>query len=269
MENNNPATGWVKVYHPTGLQVTLPIPATELITTEAAKLMLMNVSNLIGAGWLVNAPGLEDGERADDIGCVVRRVKANDDGTETPVIDLYPPRANFRILGVYLNDEGAVRAFEQAAGLTLVDLPLYKGDNSIERGKGPKTDKYVISLPRSMKVVFKANPKWEGDEDKKHPKRLFVRWGVPASANAPDAALTAIRPFPATADLAAAKAVVMHLPIKQDPTLTGKRLGELEGIELGRKVIRYIAESWQPNGGGETDGKLKEAASLLASVMLG
>lgn len=132
-----------------------------------------------------NAPK-EEGEQAEDIGHVVRRVKGNDDGSETPVIDLYPERAKFRILGVYLNTPQDVAAFEAAAGLRLADLPLYEGDNSIERGKGPKTDKYVVSLSRPARVAIKPNPRYEGPEDKTHPKRLFVRW-LPAGAPEPAA----------------------------------------------------------------------------------
>lgn len=286
--------GWTKAYHPSGLQVTLPIPTDALITIEAAKLTLMNVSNYVGAGWLVNPPGLEDGEKEDFITRVVKRVKGNDDGTETPVVDVYPGRANFRILGIYLNTPADVQAFEKAADVKLAELPLYEGDNSIECGKGPKTDKYVIAVPKPFKVIFKMNPAYEGDEDKKHSKRLFLRWGVtaPALTEAPEAeapaapaarapqakaktgpltpAVADVKPAPAAmvaAPLTAAKAVVMHLPVKQDPALSGKTLGELTQSDLGQKVIRYIATTWTPNGGGDDDVILKAAAILVAASL--
>ncbi len=175
MENET-VCGWAKVYHPSGLQVTIPLPVENALTPASAKAMLDSVSTLLTVGFLVNAPGLEDGEKVETIVGVVRRAKANDDGSETPVIDLYPDRANFRILGIYLNNEQDIQAFETATGVKLNALPLYDGDNAIERGKGVKTDKYVITLKSPVKVVFKANPKWEGDEDKKHSKRVFVRW---------------------------------------------------------------------------------------------
>jgi len=185
MENET-VCGWAKVYHPSGLQVTIPLPLENALTPASAKAMLDSVSTLLTAGFLVNAPGLEDGEKVETIVGVVRRAKANDDGSETPVIDLYPDRANFRILGIYLNNEQDIQAFEKAVGVKLRDLPLYEGDNAIERGKGQKTDKYVVAIKQPLKVVFKANPKWEGDEDKKHPKRVFLRWAsqaVEASAS--------------------------------------------------------------------------------------
>jgi len=99
-------------------------------------------------------------------------------------------RANFRILGVYLNAEQDVQAFETACGVRLKDLPLYEGGNSIERGKGTKTDKYVVTLPRPAKVVFKRNPRYEGEEDKKHSKRIFVRWHGMNGNSAPPATLS-------------------------------------------------------------------------------
>jgi len=175
MENTT-VCGWAKVYHPSGLQVTLPLPLEASLTPESAKAMMDSVSTLLTTGFLVNAPGLDEGEKVETISAVVRRAKVNKDESETPVIDLYPDRANFRILGIYLNTEQDIQAFEKATGMKLSDLPLYDGDNSIERGKGPKTDKYVIALKQPVKVVFKANPKWEGEEDMNHQKRVFVRW---------------------------------------------------------------------------------------------
>jgi len=191
MENET-VCGWAKVYHPSGLQVTIPLPLEAPLTPASAKAMLDSVSTLLTTGFLVNAPGLEDGEKFEMISAVVRRAKANDDDSETPVIDLYPDRANFRILGIYLNTEQDIQAFEKATGVQLSDLPLYEGDNAIERGKGAKTDKYVIALKHPGKLVFKANPKWEGDEDKKHPKRLFVRW-MPQAQPPSDAQKSALR----------------------------------------------------------------------------
>lgn len=57
------SNGWVKLYHPTGVQVTLPVPVTELLTGEQATGMLASVSAYISAGWLTELPGLEDGEK--------------------------------------------------------------------------------------------------------------------------------------------------------------------------------------------------------------
>lgn len=191
MDNPNIQNGWVKLYHPEGPLVTIPISPDTPITAETAVLMFSSVSALLQAGWLVELPGLEDGEHVEAIGHLVRRIKVNDDETETPVVDLYPERGNFRILGKYLNTADDVQAFEAAAGVRLLDLPLYEGDNAIERGKNPKVDRFVTHLPQPAKVIWKLNPDYEGPEDKKHPKRLFVRWGHTPAGGQPAAEMPA------------------------------------------------------------------------------
>ncbi len=258
MENQQSQCGWLKLYHLGGVQVTLPVLTGEPVTPEMASLMLASVGAYLAAGFAANLPGVEEGEKVEDIRHVVRRVKTNDDGSETPVIDLYPERANFRILVLYLNTEQDVQAFETACGVRVQDLPLYDGDNSIERGKGPKTDKYVTTLPRNAKAIFKANSKWEGDDDKKHTKRLFIRWhGVsvngngsvkpadvgnqptqPAAKSSPLGTAAPATPAngktkPLAKDVTAARAMIMTLGSE---AVKGKPLGE-----LGMDVWSYLA----------------------------
>ena len=278
MDNQQSQGGWVKLYHPGGVQVTLPVLTGEPVTPEMAGLMLTSVGAYLAAGFAANLPGVEEGEKLEDIRHVVRRVKVNSDGSETPVIDLYPERANFRVLVLYLNAEQDVQAFESACGVRLADLSLYDGDNSIERGKGPKTDKYVTTLPKNTKVVFKANPKWEGDEDKKNTKRLFLRWhGVSVNGNGnglgkADAAVTQPTQPAATAapaapangngktkplakDVAAARAMIMTLGSE---AVKGKPLGE-----LGKDVWSYLATTTFTSHDALA---LQNAAKLLLSL---
>ena len=263
MENTNTVCGWAKVYHPSGLQVTIPLPLETSLNAANAKAMLDSVSTLLTVGFLVNAPGLEDGEKVETIVGVVRRAKANDDATETPVIDLYPDRANFRILGIYLNNEQDIQAFEKAAGVKLSELPLYDGDNAIERGKGAKTDKYVIALKQPAKVVFKANPKWEGDEDKKHPKRIFVRWMTQAQSPSDTSTLLSAgvqagdAPKPGNnGNGNGAKAMTLDEALKVT-TPKGTPLSELDETQLTQ-----IAAFQKKNMDDETM-KLKAAAKIV------
>jgi len=165
----------VCLYHPVGAKVTVPISPENGITDAQALLLVKSVDALIAAGFTVNLPGLMDGETVEQIGFAVRREKANDDSTSTPVMDVYPVNGNFRILGLYLNAPDDVRNFETATGLRLDAMPLYDG-SPIERGKNPRLDRFVCTVKTAAKLVFKLNPKWEGDEDKKHSKRMFVRW---------------------------------------------------------------------------------------------
>jgi hypothetical protein len=145
--------------------------------------MLVSVSNLVNAGWLPNLPNLEDGEQEHEIGAMLRCVQLNDDESETPIIDLYPAneRLKYKLLRVYLNTPEDVKAFEKTCGVTLADLPLYESNAGIKRGENARLDqKYIVTLKHPVKVVSKANPLWEGEEDKKHLKRLLTRWGSPA-----------------------------------------------------------------------------------------
>jgi len=57
------------------------------------------------------------------------------------------------VVGVYLNTPQDVEAFCTVANVKLADLPYYEGDGTIERGKGPKTDKYVFKLQRPIKMI--------------------------------------------------------------------------------------------------------------------
>lgn len=284
MSETSAICGWTKLFHPSGAQVTVPLPLGEPLTVGAAQSIFQSVNALLEAGWLVNMPGLEEGERVEEIRHVVRRVKINDDGTETPVVDLYPERANFRILGVYLNTPQDIQAFESACDAHLGDLPLYEGDNAIERGKGPKTDKYVFSLSRSARVVLKQNPRWEGEEDKKHPKRLFVRWLDSTATNGNSkthpAMSVASQPSPGKepastdqapgprknhssnpdGDIDARLKAAREFIIPEGKTVKGKKLGDVD-----QKVLAYIANEYKPT---TPDGeKCKEAARLILATI--
>ncbi len=185
-EDANP-TGWVKLYTPQGVQVTVPLDLNIEVTSDQAATLLQSVTSLLGAGFSVYAPGLDEGEQYEQIGFVVRKEKDNPGENPTPVIDLYPVNGNFRLLHIYLNTEADIDKFEAVTGLGLSELPLWEGDNAIERGKSAKTDKYVVALKSPAKLVWKNNPKHDPNETditKKKPKRLFVRWADAPMAQA-------------------------------------------------------------------------------------
>lgn len=250
--------GWVKLFHPSSAQVTIPLFLDKPILVAEAQALMASVTSLLQAGFSVDAPGLEDGEHEEEMGFVVRRAKVNADESETPVVDLYPVNANFRRVAKYLNEEADVREFETACGLSLASLPLYEGDNTIERGKNPKMEKYVVALKRPVKVVWKYNPRYEGENDKKNPKRLFVRWsGLPANGS---------QPANEALSLEEAGAVICPLGSKSHPEYKGMPLGQVAQVEDGRKVLEYLAgDQFRPNG--DKDGHRAKAAAkaLLAS----
>jgi hypothetical protein len=244
--------GWVKLFHPSNAQVTIPLFLDKPILVAEAQALMESVASLLQAGFSVDVPGLEDGEHIEEIGFVVRRSKANADGTETPVVDLYPVRGNFRHLAKYLNTEADIQAFESACALTLNILPLYEGDNSIERGKNPKMDKYVAALKHPVKIVWKLNPKYEGENDKKNSKRLFVRWDSLPVVTASDAM-----------SLDEARLCICPMGTKTHPEYKGQTLEQIAQAEDGRKVLEYLAgDLFHPNG--DQDGhKAKTAAKVL------
>lgn len=167
-------TGWVKLYHSTGAQVTLPVPDG----TPAE--MFAFVSECIQAGWMVDLPGVGLGEHKEVCKWIARRVKINDDGTDTPIIDIYTD-GKFKFVTTYLNGFDEQEAFQTATGLKLEDVPTYEGQAAIEKGKTPALDKKYI-LPVNATFIWKDNPNYKEGEMK--PKKLFVCWfGVPIEGN--------------------------------------------------------------------------------------
>ena len=193
MEENGNTNGWVKLYHPAagGVQCTLPLP-TVALTKEQAKGMFDSLNVLLQVGFIAQPEGLEEGETKEAVTHLAHRNKANTDGTSTSIIDVYCG-GNFKVVGVYLNNEDDNQKFTEAFGLSPDSIPVFDGDASIERQKNTARDKKYIVPVSGINVVYKANPKWEGDDDKKHSKRAFVRWERKVSTN-----IEAVTPAPAT-----------------------------------------------------------------------
>lgn len=218
-ESQENVGGWVKLYHPAGggVQVTLPVPPVAFSPAQA-QAMFSNVSTLMSAGFMVNLPGLEEGETRESVTHIVRRRKAEDGGGSTPIMDIYAG-GNFRVLSVYLDaeKEDETKHFVELFGAVNA-FPLFRGNAPIERGKDAENDKeFVVNVAdRGAQIVYKANPKYsqeEADRMKaenktyKVPKRVFVRFEkagavaavVSAPAPAPTPTPAASTPTPAPA----------------------------------------------------------------------
>lgn len=184
--------GWVKLYHPGGVQVTLPITIGRTVTTNEARSALDSVSAYLSAGWTAELPGLEAGDMKKLVGFLARRVKENSDGSQTSVIDVYGPDDTYKAVHVYLNDDGAIENFLRAFGLkALSEIPAWEGDAAIQRGQKAERDrKYLRDVKaHGVSVIYGPNPKWEGEGDKKHAKWVFKSWvggaSAPAATTAP------------------------------------------------------------------------------------
>ncbi len=188
--------GWVKLFTVTGAQVTLAVPMDgSVLPFESAAAALKSVENLLAAGWLVEAPGLEEGEQKQEVVSVSRR--EGKDGTPIVAFYLAHPKTVKKFLHSYLNTEDDVRAFEAATGLRLNAIPLWPGERDIDKD-AREAGKYIVPLPRPVNLVWEINPKWqnwsaEGGKAtgaiEPH-KRILVRYdvaGVPAAPARPAA----------------------------------------------------------------------------------
>jgi hypothetical protein len=175
-------TGRVRLFHPRGPAVELPVPCTgwDYRTAFAA------VASALDAGFLAQAPGLEEGEEREQVGWVVKTLFERN-GKVTPCLLLYSASEALRmsILRVYLDTAEQIGAVERASGLRVADLPEYEGADKPERGKAQKTDRFFVKAPRPFGVVYKLNRKYDEQakaaaaargEVYKVPRRLFVRW---------------------------------------------------------------------------------------------
>jgi hypothetical protein len=191
MENTfSPITGWTRLYHPAGVQVTIPIPMDAPLSADAAQHTLTSVSNLLDAGWLTDAPGLEDGEQKQEVVSVSRR--ESKDGTPIVAFYLAHPKTVKKFLHQYLNKPEDIQAFEAATGLKLESIPLWMGERDIDRDHR-EAGKYIIPLSRPIHIIWETNPKWqawsaEGGKAtgaiEPH-KRILVRYDGIAPAQAP------------------------------------------------------------------------------------
>ena len=195
MDTTSETTGWVKLYHPCGSQVTLPVPVnTQLTADQIAALARIMVDAYLNSGFQVNAPGLEEGEQKKEVAFVSRRAGRD----ETPIVAFYidHPKVFKKSLHVYLNKAEDVEAFEAATGLKLMDIPLWDGERDIDRDN-KSAAKYILPLPRPISLIYEVSEKWTrwnaengkaAGEVEPH-KLLLVRYeaGAPAKAAAPDA----------------------------------------------------------------------------------
>lgn len=177
--NPNPVTGWTRLYHPAGVQVTLPVPLEAPISPEVAQMALTSISNLLAAGWLVNEPGLEDGEVKQEIGFVIRQA-----GNESPLMALYArhPKLAHRFLPLYLDTPEDLAAFEKASGLRVAELKRYTAKAAPDKDT---EDFAAFAVEVNFSVVVATTEAWKrwnaAGETKGEPKkREVVRYILPS-----------------------------------------------------------------------------------------
>lgn len=186
--SDTPNTLWVKGYTADGFQVSITVG---LDPANLAQWITDALEAVRAAGIHPREQGTEPGEDTHTLAYVVRRSKVNDDGSETPVIDLYNDKFDFRVAGIYLNTPDDRRAFEQATGLTVDSIRLFDGNAPLSR-QDPKFSQRAVAVPAVPGFTVRKNPRWDDSKtpvENKVPKHLFARWmtdaGAPSAAPAP------------------------------------------------------------------------------------
>jgi hypothetical protein len=207
-DEQKPTTGFVKLYHPSGALVTLPVATTPLDVPHFGA-MFSNVTAMLAAGFTVNLPGLEAGEQKEEIGYVLRCEKVNKSGRMSSRVHLYSTNSavEFKVLSEWLDSDEEDRAFEAASGLKLANMKAFPALAAPKRGESSASDGFIYKAPKPFYVIHTANPEYDEKEAEafaarketyKVPKRILVRWetGQPSK---PSTVGTANQPATATA----------------------------------------------------------------------
>lgn len=184
-ENNN---GWVKLYHPSGAQVTFPVSLMAEITSQQALNAFNSVNVLLGIGFSVNPAGVEAGELIEEVASVARRTGS--DGT--PIVAFFKdhPKLVKKFLHTYLNNPDEIAEFERATGLHLDALPNFESDKDITKDHR-LAHQYITPLPHPVKLVYKISDRWKqwdaaggnGQQPQKNELLRYLSNGTPNQAH--------------------------------------------------------------------------------------
>lgn len=250
MTNEHLTTGWIKLFHPDvpGAPCSLPLPAMMADGAAVdAGAAFEAVRSYLRAGFLTGDPSLQPGQVRERISQIVRRVKINDDDSETPLIDLYAENAKLihKKFSRYLNTTDEVREFEAATGITLAKTPLYNSKTAPSR-EDREFAKFAVTLPAPVEIILAPNPYYE--EGKMKPQHVWVSFaGAPQSAPAPEPPAPAGTPF--------TKEAASEFEVKA--AFAG--VGRAEALEKVLKVSTY----------GQFTGTYEDAVARLDEYLKG
>jgi len=106
--------------------------------------------------------------------------------------------------------------------------------------------------------VYRINPRWEGESDKRNQKRMFVRWMAGKNGST---RLSGPTPLEDPRD------VPCPVGTRENPETRGLPLGQVAEMASGRRLLQYLAgDQYQPNG-DPAGQRAKAAAKLLLESM--
>lgn len=263
--------GWVKLYHPSGVQVTLPLlpDASEEYAASFPPHLFKQCTAYLEAGFLVNAPGLEEGEQIEEVGAVLRS-EFEKDGETTPVLLLYSTndKLEWAFLKVYLNKDEDIAAFQKASGMKLQDLPIYEGQDKLKWDESKLARKYIVKPPRPFKAVMKKNPRYSEEDRKaaiakkevyKIPARFFVRWDGAATAASLPAGEQEDRAAFIAKEVAWWKQFFHSDPSLEEVSDHVRRLiSPMEDKVLRAAIVAEAIDPWKAQTGAEWDKNQKK-----------
>lgn len=179
MDESRSNYGLVRLWHPAGVEVSLPTPAEP-------KAALDFISAAIEAGLMTHSPGAPDANTEVFVITDVARRSKDDDGT--PMLDLYAehPRMTYKVFTLYVNNDADAAEWEAVTGLALSAIPLVEGRHSLERGDRMWAT-YGRALPKPATVNLKRNPAYNPDEPDIKKRKPQFKWGGFAGRPAPSA----------------------------------------------------------------------------------
>lgn len=167
--------GWVKVWHPVGVQITAPLP----ISKEVAFSYFESVQNLIDVGFTAQIAGLETDEKVEEIDAFVVGKKKNGD----PTIFLYSPTTSLQYPMAVVWEE------------QFPDLPFDTHVKSVYPGWRPERDVAAgngfLNTVETFKIVMKSESGSDGKETWKY-SRVFGMTEKPVDGTWTDQQLEAV-----------------------------------------------------------------------------
>lgn len=244
-------TFWVTGWLGNGVKVSFTVPTHYETAYEDA---LGFTNRLLSLGFRHTELGTEPGETREVVGYVCRRVQVKDDGSETPIIDLYAANdaIKFKVISVYLNTPEDIAAFENASGLKLNKLQVFKSKAAPERGDR-LTDENIIKAPRPFAAILRDNPNYVDGGTK--PKRKFVRWDT----------------APAPAALPGEPVRQQNDALKQESAALGATVTDIDDAPKVRREVACTAvtvQNWTPRGSDKAKKRMiyKCADGIYASA---